>query len=533
MTQHLAQLPEHNGLPGPGTIIGDKYRVDAVLGSGGMGVVLSATHLELDAAVAIKVVRAELANNEEVIARMLFEARAAAKLHGSHIVRVLDVGRLPDGAPYIVMERLAGCDLATLLSEGALPLQQAVDYVLQACEGLAEAHAAGIIHRDLKPENLFVAETPEGAVLKILDFGISKDIGKLVAPGPRAALTNAGYAVGSPYYMSPEQMRASLAIDGRADIWSLGAILCELLTGRCPFEGESLAVVCAKVLSDEAPSLHSLADNAPAPLVCIVARCLAKDPEQRFADVGKLATALREFASAEGKSCADRSARLASGINFKSERPARPTPVTRSDSGPACSSPTLQSLTRTPVAGGQYARGPVAHAVVVQETRPARPVQRAAFAALAALFMVAAGGTFWSLHSRAAAARADRGPRPQIATQAQPQPEVRALAARETPDLPPIAVPAPSPVAAPALPPISAASLSTVSLPPSAPLKLKRAQPAWPRPTRAAPVALRSVVPAPGPSLANAVADAAAVPVTNTAAGSPNAWDTDRLGGRY
>jgi serine/threonine protein kinase len=306
-----------------GDVLGGKYRVDGQLGAGGMGVVLSATHLELDAPVAIKVVRDEFARSEEVVARMLFEARAVAKLKSQHVVRVLDVARLESGVPYLVMERLEGCDLATLLTDdGPLPVQQAVDYVLQACEGLAEAHALGIVHRDLKPENLFRAVTREGFVVKLLDFGISKDTG--VSPGlsPRSVMTTAGYTVGSPYYMSPEQMRA-LEVDARADIWSLGAILYELTSGRCAFEGESLPVVCAGVLGEsEAASLASIAPRVPEGLAAVVARCLRKDREQRFESVADLATALRSFASAEGQRSADRSSRSAFGssLTFKSDR---------------------------------------------------------------------------------------------------------------------------------------------------------------------------------------------------------------------
>jgi serine/threonine-protein kinase len=286
-----------------------------------MGVVLRATHLELDAPVAIKVVREELAQREEVVSRLLFEARAAAKLRGRHIVRVSDVARLESGVPYIVMELLEGADLATILQErGALPVHEAVDYVIQACEGLAEAHALGIVHRDLKPENLFIAATPEGGVLKILDFGISKAVEGSLSCTPRATLTSAGNAVGSPYYMSPEQMRASRSVDARADIWSLGAILFELLTGRCPFDGDSIPSVCAKVLGDEPAPLRTLASDVPAELALIVDLCLRKDVAERFQNVDELGTALCAFVDGGGQLAADPSWRLASGISLKSSR---------------------------------------------------------------------------------------------------------------------------------------------------------------------------------------------------------------------
>jgi eukaryotic-like serine/threonine-protein kinase len=291
------------------------------VGWGGMGVVLRATHVELEAPVAIKVLHEELTQREEVVSRLLFEARAAARLRGRHIVRVSDVARLESGAPYIVMELLEGADLATILEErGALPVIEAVDYLIQACDGLAEAHALGLVHRDLKPENLFIASTPEGGVLKILDFGISKAVEGSLSCSPRTTLTSADNAVGSPYYMSPEQMRASRDIDARADIWSLGAILFELLTGRCPFDGDSVPSVCAKVLGEEPLSLRELASDVPAELELIVDLCLRKAASERFQSVDELAGALRVLANNVGKLGADPSWRLASGINLRSGR---------------------------------------------------------------------------------------------------------------------------------------------------------------------------------------------------------------------
>jgi serine/threonine-protein kinase len=287
----------------PGVIIGNKYRVDGFLGEGGMGVVLSATHLELDSAVAIKVVREELAEDEHAVENLLFEARAAARMRGAHIVRVLDVGRLDTGAPYVVMEQLRGWDLgAELVANGALSASLAASYLLQACEGLAEAHALGIIHRDLKPANLFVAETHEGPVLKVLDFGISKNVGAAVRSGPRSTLTKSGLAVGSPYYMSPEQMRALPNLDARADIWSLGAILFELLTGRCPFEGEKPAEICAKVLTTPTPSLFDSCPGGPEELDVVIHCCLQKDPNARYQTVTELADALRHFMATQAAS---------------------------------------------------------------------------------------------------------------------------------------------------------------------------------------------------------------------------------------
>jgi eukaryotic-like serine/threonine-protein kinase len=304
-----------------GSIVGDKYRIDGILGTGGMGVVLSATHLALDAPVAIKVLRSELAKNPELASQLVFEARAVARLRSAHVVRIIDVARLPTGEPYIVMEQLRGTDLASLLAEsGALTISDAVNYLRQACEGLREAHELGIVHRDLKPENLFLAHTPEGDVLKLLDFGISKYVGGVggtLRRAPRSTLTKSGTAVGSPFYMAPEQMRAAPDLDARADIWSLGAILYELLTARCPFEAESPAALCAKVMVDDAPSLRSFSESIPERLDVILRRCLEKEPSARFQSVAELSDALSEFATKELAN----STRHASGIGLRLDPP--------------------------------------------------------------------------------------------------------------------------------------------------------------------------------------------------------------------
>jgi serine/threonine-protein kinase len=278
----------------PGTIVGGKYRIDGVLGTGGMGVVLSATHLELDAPVAIKIVRDDFAANEAIVSRLLFEARAVARMQSVHVVRVLDVARLPNGAPYVVMEKLSGADMAELLQKrGTIPVAEAINYVLQACEGLSEAHGIGIVHRDLKPENLFLAVRPEGVVLKILDFGISKDVGSSIREGRRTTLTKGGAAIGSPSYMAPEQIRAEPNLDARADIWSLGTILFELLTGRCPFEAETVALMYQKVLTEDPPSLLDFMPDAPHELNTIIRLCLQKNADDRFQSVQELVSALR------------------------------------------------------------------------------------------------------------------------------------------------------------------------------------------------------------------------------------------------
>jgi serine/threonine protein kinase len=298
---------------GIGKIIDGKYRVDALIGEGGMGVVWKATQLDLERPVAIKVVRDEYASNEEVVNRTLLEAKAAAKLRGEHIVRVLDVGKLPTGAPYIVMEYLEGRDLYADLTRwvSPMPIHLVVDLVLEACEGLAEAHAAGIVHRDLKPENLFIAEQPDGsAVVKILDFGISKE----TCADATRAVTNPASAMGSPQYMAPEQMRGAEDVDARADIWSLGATLYELLVGRSAFHGANIPAVCSMVLEGEPIRPRLLRPEIPVGLEAVVLRCLKKQREERFGSIGELANALAMYGSVTAGDRAARIARVISGI---------------------------------------------------------------------------------------------------------------------------------------------------------------------------------------------------------------------------
>jgi serine/threonine protein kinase len=279
----------------PGDIIAGKYRVERLLGKGGMGVVVAATHLDLLELRALKFMLPTALPDAETIERFLREARAASRLKTEHVARVHDVGRLPDGSLYMVMEYLEGSDLGAKCRQGGvLSVEEAVLYIVQAADALAEAHAAGIVHRDLKPANLFVTQQPDGTpCIKVLDFGISK---VLDSTGADYDMTKTHTVLGSPHYMSPEQMHSSRDVDPRSDIWSLGVILYALITGKLPFRGRSITEIVANVmLSPPVPPSH-LAPNVPPGFDAALLRCLERDRNARYANVGDLARALYAFA---------------------------------------------------------------------------------------------------------------------------------------------------------------------------------------------------------------------------------------------
>jgi serine/threonine-protein kinase len=299
-----------------GTVIGGKYRIERILGSGGMSVVALAKHLELEQEVAIKFLGPAL-DRAECAERFRREARAAARIRSPHVARVLDFGVLEDESPFMVMEYLEGNDLAEELDRRrTLPVPEIVGYVLQAVEALAEAHANGIVHRDIKPENLFLCHLPDRTrSIKVLDFGISRSFG---GPAPELALTKTATFIGSPLYMSPEQMRSPRHVDHRTDIWSLGAVLYEAVSGRPPYVADTIPELCTLVLQEKPPQLSALCRDLPAGFEEVVFRCLEKDREERFANLAELAQALAPFAPGSF-AAVERASRI---LTFAGNRPA-------------------------------------------------------------------------------------------------------------------------------------------------------------------------------------------------------------------
>ncbi|MEO8796424.1 MAG: protein kinase [Polyangiaceae bacterium] len=288
-------------LPQLGDLIAGKYRIEHVLGQGGMGIVYAANHELLSIRVAIKLLLGDVATSQEGVTRFMNEARSAMKIQSENVARVMDVGYLENGKPYMVVEFLDGDDLSKLLEQrGVLSTQEAIDYTLQALEALAQAHSIGIIHRDLKPANLFLLKRQDKTMqVKVLDFGISKATNPLAAGS--GGMTSTKALLGSPYYMSPEQLRSSKSVDARADIWSIGIILFELMTGQPPFLGDNFGELFAAILETDAPSLRAKRPDVPPQLEHVVMRCLQRKPDNRYSNVGELAQALGPFASMRGQ----------------------------------------------------------------------------------------------------------------------------------------------------------------------------------------------------------------------------------------
>jgi eukaryotic-like serine/threonine-protein kinase len=440
-----------------GEILDGKYRVERVLGVGGMGIVVAATHVQLQTRVALKFLLPAALGTAQIVERFAREARAAVQIQSEHVARVIDVGTLPTGSPYMVMEYLEGGDLADIVAkDGPMPVAQAVGYVLQACEAIAEAHSLGIVHRDLKPANLFLARrTGRDAVVKVLDFGISKTS----ESGP-SGLTQTSAMMGSPYYMAPEQMMSSKDVDARADIWALGVILYELLAGTPPFTAETMPEIVFMVTQRDPPPLGGTRADVPPGLAEVVTRCLLRDPTKRYANVAKLASALAPFGPPRSEISIERIARVLGAS-------APPPPDFTAKAGAP-----MQATSSTWASSQSGARAP----------------SKARMAAIAGAVVVASVGIAWrALRSPAEPQRADRTPTTAVAPPApsavEPSPAATAVIA---PVVEALVLPAPT------MPPKAAAPTPVVAARPVA-AKPKPAPTPSPAPTAPAPAPNRGL----------------------------------------
>jgi serine/threonine protein kinase len=489
-----------DGIPQAGEIVGGKFVVERVLGIGGMGVVVAARHQQLGQQVAIKFLRRSAADSAESVNRFLREARSAVALQSAHVVRVMDVGTLDDGLPFMVMEYLSGTDLGHVLDvRTVLPVEEAVDYLLQALEAIAEAHSLGIVHRDLKPSNLFLTLRPDGSPLvKVLDFGISKAID---GGADQVSLTSTAMVLGSPLYMSPEQVRSTKNVDTRTDVWALGVILYELIAGAPPFEAESVTGLCAKIVADPPVPLRSRRPEVAVELEAVVARCLEKDVARRPRNIAELAIALKPFASVEGRMGVDRIARIGGAPRSSSAGVAesgRAVPRAPSASSPAISSPLASTpAVSAPSPSGSPGELATGYAETVASHQTMRTVRRRRVTT-AALAIGGAAIAIVGLVARSsmkATIEGDRARSPSLAAEAlvpaAPEPVAAPSAASAA------APPVPEPSAAqngPVVAPSSSAAASAAALmaapPPSAP-------PPAPRPAQWSPQAPRPAPPRP------------------------------------
>lgn len=485
--------PSHKSPIEPGQHLAGRYRVEREIGAGAMGVVVEAWHIELDQRVAIKFLNPQFANDEEAAERFRREARAAVRIESEHVARVLDIGVIEEGRiHYYVMEYLRGQDLARELAEqGPLPVSSAVDYVLQACDAVRKAHAQGIVHRDLKPANLFLAQRPNGErAIKVLDFGISKFT---ELNSQQFSITDTAALLGSPAYMSPEQLESSRNVDGRADIWSLGVILHELILGEVPFQGESVLQLVRSVLAGGRPQLTSRA-GVPLELERVVARCLRQSRDERFASIEQLSEALGPFSST-------RQARMSGGTSTLTGV-AQPSLVTHAVSS---AGPPAKSI---PVEAG---RPPAPHAQSeatswgnTQRGRGWRQTiyRRGLLGVLIVLGLGAAayfGPRPW--RERAPSPELEAGGSAAATAPAPPEPPRAEAPPSRPPEIAPISQPAPAVAAGTPSPP-STADMASASPQPSSP------QPSSPRPSSERP----QVAPAQAPGRRIAVSTTAEKP---------------------
>jgi eukaryotic-like serine/threonine-protein kinase len=476
-------------LPEVGDLLAGKYKVERAIAVGGMGAVFAANHEVLGKRVAVKVLAQKAMLEEEAtIARFLREAQAAARLQTEHVARVTDAGMLESGLPFLVMEYLEGCDLAELLKlSGPLPHADVVDYVLQGLEAVAQAHAINIVHRDLKPSNLFLALRPDGSnIIKILDFGISKTA---QPDSPEAKSLTGNAVLGSPAYMSPEQVRNARNVDARSDIWSLGVVIYELLTGKIPFDGEGVGEILAAILAEDPKPIREARPDVPEGLEEVVLKCLKRDRDERYASAADFARALEPFGSGKWAELVGRIEQ----VLVRSQQMRLATPPVSIVVAPGIPSfevpqnPVRAQLDFLPnsakVAFTRTDRGmrqPTPPSVAIgAETilAPERSSRRrnvlAAAGGAAAIVLIAVLGTIGARHGTrsAAAAPSTRRTAPTVDAIASPPPVVETASA--VPDAQPTAVVSaasvhhPPPHAAPTTPPKKAAAPASTSTRPS------------------------------------------------------------------
>ena len=365
-----------------GTVLADRYRVERKLGEGGMGSVYLAMHEAIGKRVAIKCLNSEFAMHGQVVERFKREARAATAAGNEHIIDVTDMGELPSGSPFIVMELLDGIELGDLLDQkGPLPIGRSVRIVRQVCDALAAAHAKGIVHRDLKPENIFLVRRKANPdFVKVLDFGISK-FTEPAAIGGGKNLTATGMTMGTPHYMSPEQAQGLAGLDHRTDIYALGVILFEMLAGQRPFDAETFPLLVVMIVTQDAPSVRALRPDVPFELDVILQRCLAKDAANRFADVSELEAELAPFEELDDAPELARA--VAARAAGRAEGTAAATPAARAAVGGATSAATpaaldggaARDLAATKAGSGARAvDGPASAEAAVREDVPMEPV---------------------------------------------------------------------------------------------------------------------------------------------------------------
>jgi len=440
-----------------GDLVAEKYRVLEILAAGGMGVVVAAEHMQLGQRCAIKFLLSD-ARHDQSVERFLREARAAARIESTHVCRVFDCGTLPDGAPYMVMEHLTGHDLGhELKARGRLQVGETIDLLLQAIEGIAEAHAVGIVHRDLKPSNLFLCQRAgRPREVKVLDFGISK----LMATDESTEedLTATATMLGSPRYMSPEQVQNAKNVDARTDIWSLGVILYQLLDGKSPFAGTTMGETIGKVLLHVPSPIRDTRSDVPDGLAQVIDRCLERDRERRYRNVAELALALAAFGTPASQPSVQRITALLVGGQLGAPSPApAPAPLPPpAGSDDDLTRPLQRRLASEDLTVGTV--GPVTQAAAAEF----RPKRRGLFLAVGAVVLVGLG--------LAAALALSRGEgeagAPSAAAAAAPLPVVPAPTPSATPPEP--AASATPPAIASAAPPSSVAPAPSAAPTPSA-----------------------------------------------------------------